>query len=397
MKTRSWLASLAAVLCAAVPASVLAQAQPAQPAPAAAPVTAPAATPAPAVAAPAATLAPMTPPAAAATPVPAPDDTQATRQVVQPGNNAPVWREVRSGENNYTSIKGPETGILIQPQAKFFGQDTMTTAGEAWRKYRNGPITVYGGWLVVLALVALGAFYLWKGPIKLHEPTTGRMILRFNMIERWAHWTMAISFSILGISGLVLLFGKHILLPVIGYTLFAWLTLLMKNLHNFVGPLFILSIILFAIIYVRYNFPARGDLTWITRLGGMLSGKHVPSGRFNAGEKGWFWAGVVVLGTIMSITGLILLFPNFDQVRATMQQAHIVHAVAGVIFIAMSFAHIYLGTVGMQGAYDGMRHGYVDEAWAKEHHELWYNDIKSGKVRPGEERAPATAQPHPAP
>jgi len=384
MKTRSWLASLAALLCAAVSAGTMAQ--PANPVPAAVPV-------APAVAASAAaTAAP-----AVATPAPSPDDTQATRQAVQPGNNAPVWREVRSGEANYTSIKGPETGILIQPQAKFFGQDTMSTAGEAWRKYRNGPITVYGGWLVVIALIVLGAFYLWKGPIKLHEPTTGRMILRFNMIERWAHWTMAISFSILGISGLVLLFGKHILLPVIGYTLFAWLSLLMKNLHNFVGPLFILSIVLFALIYVRHNFPAAVDFKWLASFGGLLSGKHVPSGRFNAGEKGWFWAGVVVLGTIMSISGLILLFPNFDQVRATMQQAHIVHAVAGVIFIAMSFAHIYLGTVGMQGAYDGMRHGHVDETWAKEHHELWYNDIKSGKVRTGEDRAPATVQPHPAP
>ena len=392
MKTRTWRASLAAVLCAAESAGTLAQAQPAKPAPAVAPAAAPAA---PAVTAPAAAPAAAATPAP--TPAPTPNDTQTTRQQVQPGNNAPVWREVRSGETNYTSIKGPETGVLIQPQAKFFGQDVMSTAGEAWRKYRNGPVTVYGGWLVVIALAALGAFYLWKGPIKLHEPPTGRMILRFNMIERWAHWTMAISFSILGISGLVLLFGKHILLPVIGYTLFAWLSMLMKNLHNFVGPLFILSIILFALIYVRYNFPAKGDATWIVRLGGMLSGKHVPSGRFNAGEKGWFWAGVVVLGTIMSVSGLILLFPNFDQVRATMQQAHIVHAIAGVIFIAMSFAHIYLGTIGMQGAYDGMRHGYVDEAWAKEHHELWYNDIKSGKVRPGDERPPAAVQPHPAP
>ena len=393
MKTRSWLAGLAAAACAAlciVPAAVLAQAQPAQPAPAAVP----AATPAAAPAAPAA----VAPAAAAPVAQPSPNDSQAQRQAVQPGNNAPVWREVRSGDTNYTSIKGPETGVLIQQQARFFGQETMSTAGEAWRKYRNGPVTFYGGWLVVLAVIALAAFYLWKGPIRLHEPPTGRRILRFTMIERWAHWTMAISFCILGVSGLVMLFGKHILLPVIGYTLFSWLTLLMKNLHNFVGPLFILSIVLFALIYVRYNFPSAVDFQWIAKLGGLVSGKHVPSGRFNAGEKGWFWAGVVVLGTLMSISGLVLLFPNFDQVRATMQQSHIVHAIGGVIFIAMSLAHIYLGTVGMQGAYDGMRHGYVDEAWAREHHELWYNDIKSGKVRSaGESPRVVPPQPHPAP
>lgn len=360
MKTRSRLLGLAIWLCAAaVPVTAIAQAQPQPPA------------------------------------QPAADDSQAKRQVVQPGNNAPVWREVRSGEANYTSIKGPETGVLIQPQAKFFGQDTMSTAGEAWRKYRNGPVTFYGGLLVVLAAVAIGAFYLWKGPIKLHNPPTGRMMLRFTAVERWAHWSMAISFCVLGVSGLVILFGKHILLPVIGYTLFAWLTMLMKNLHNFIGPLFLVSIVLFALIYVRYNFPAKGDLTWLVKAGGMFGEHEVPSGRFNAGEKGWFWLSVVVLGTIMSVTGLIMLFPNFDQVRATMQQANIVHGIGGVVFIAVSFAHIYMGTIGTEGAYEGMRTGYVDETWAKEHHELWYDEVKSGKSgNDGAKPAPAVQPQH---
>jgi formate dehydrogenase subunit gamma len=361
MTIRSALAAAAVAWSVALlPAGVLAQGQPTQPAPAA--------------------------PAASV-------DSQAKRQVEQPGNNAPVWREIRSGETNYTSIKGPETGVLIQPQAKFFGQDTMTTAGEAWRKYRNGPVTFYGGWFVVAIALIIGAFYLWKGPIRLHEPPSGRMILRFNAIERWTHWAVAFSFSVLGISGLVILFGKHILLPVIGYTLFAWLTMLMKNLHNFIGPLFTLSIVLMFIVYVRHNFPIGADFKWLAKAGGMVSGQHVPSGRFNAGEKGWFWIGVVVLGTIMSISGFIMLFPNFEQLRTTMQASNIVHGVGGVIFIAISFGHIYLGTLGMQGAYDGMRNGYVDEAWAKEHHELWYNDVKSGKVR-GVEQAPPAAQPH---
>lgn len=321
------------------------------------------------------------------------EDSQAKRQAEQPGNNAPVWREVRSGEANYTSIKGQETGVLVQPQAKFFGQDTMTTAGEAWRKYRNGPVTFYGGLLVVLAAVALGAFYLWKGPIRLHNPPTGRRVLRFSAVERWAHWSMAISFCVLGVSGLVILFGKHILLPVIGYTLFAWLTMLMKNMHNFIGPLFIVSIVLFAAIYVRYNFPARGDLTWLLKAGGMFGEHEVPSGRFNAGEKGWFWLSVVVLGTIMSVTGLVMLFPNFDQVRTTMQQANIVHGIGGVVFIAVSLAHIYMGTIGTEGAYEGMRTGYVDETWAREHHELWYEEVKSGKAGDGAAKPAPAAQP----
>lgn len=365
MKTRSGLASLAIALCA-VSFAASGQPQPAAPAS----VTAPA-------------------PAAQ----PSPDDTQAKRQVVQPGNNAPVWREVRSGEANYTSIKGPETGVLIQQQAKFFGQDGMSTAGEAWRKYRNGPITFYGGWFVVLVALAIGAFYLWKGPIRLHEPPSGRLVLRFTALERWAHWSVAISFCVLGISGLVMLFGKHILLPVIGYTLFAWLTMLMKNLHNFIGPLFMVSIVLLAVIFVRWNLPGRGDLTWLMRFGGMFSGKEVPSGRFNAGEKGWFWVGLIGLGTLMSITGLIMLFPNFDQVRATMQQANVVHGIGAVAFIALSFGHIYIGTLGMEGAYQGMRTGYTDEEWLKEHHELWYNDVKSGRAKIGGEPAPVAPPP----
>jgi formate dehydrogenase subunit gamma len=169
--------------------------------------------------------------------------------------------------------------------------------------------------------------------------------------------------------------------------------MLMKNLHNFIGPLFLVSIVLFAVIYVRHNFPSKGDFGWLMSAGGLLSEHQTPSGRFNAGEKGWFWLSVVCLGTVMGVTGLIMLFPNFEQVRATMQQANIVHGVGGVLFIAMSFAHIYLGTIGTEGAYQGMRTGYVDEEWAKEHHELWYDDVKSGKAGGSDAKPAPAAQP----
>lgn len=320
---------------------------------------------------------------------PAATDTQAERQVVQPGNNAPFWREVLAGEPNSTVVRGPETGVLIQPQARFFGQDAMTTAGEAWRQYRNGPVTFYGGILILAIAGLIALFYFWRGQIKLKQRPNGKLMKRFSTLERTAHWSMAISFCILGISGLVMFFGKHLILPVVGHTLFAWLTMLMKNLHNFIGPLFMLSVLLAFIVFVRHNFPAKGDLTWILKGGGLVSDAHIPAGRFNAGEKGWFWLGAVVLGTTMSVSGLILLFPNFEQLRSTMQQANIVHGVGSVIFIAMSFAHIYIGTIGMEGAYDGMRTGYSEEVWMKEHHETWYNDVKSGKIKiDGDEPAP---------
>jgi len=321
-------------------------------------------------------------PAAPAQPPAAQDPIKAQQQraVDQPGNNAPVWREVRSGQPNFVSIPGREAGVLVQPQARFPGQEGMTTAGEAWRKFRNGPITFYGGWLVVLVAAILAAIYFTMGPIKLHDKPSGRMIERFTLAERWAHWTVAISFCVLGVSGLIILFGKHVLLPVIGYTLFAWLTALAKNLHNFVAPLFIASLLVFIVIYVKDNFPERGDLSWLLNGWKLFKGEHMPSGRFNAGEKLWFWGGVVVLSVILCVSGAVLLFPNFEQLRMTMQQANVVHAVAAVMVIAAALGHIYLGTIGMEGAYRNMRDGYADETWAKEHHEYWYNDVKSGKV-----------------
>ena len=312
-------------------------------------------------------------------------ESQAQRQQVQPGNNAPVWREVRSGKEEYTSVKGRETGILIQ------------TEGESWRRLRNSPISFYGGWLIVLALITIGVFYKVRGPIGLHGAPSGKLIERFSSFERIAHWTMAISFCILAVTGLTILFGKHVLLPLIGHTLFSWLAELGKFLHNFTGPVFMFSIVVFALTFIRDNLPRAYDFTWLIKAGGVLSGEVVPAGRFNAGEKVWFWGGVIGLGVVSSVSGLVLDFPNFDQSRSLMMLANIVHVIAGLWFIIWSFTHIYLGTVGMAGAYEGMRNGYVDETWAREHAQYWYEEVKSGKRAlpsgtPGAAAATTTAQ-----
>jgi formate dehydrogenase subunit gamma len=310
---------------------------------------------------------------------------QQQRSVTQPGNNAPVWREVRSGQSPYTnsSVKGRETEVLVQ------------SWGETWRQIRNGPVTFWGGWLVVGVLLVLAALYFTFGTVKVHDKPSGRLIHRFSPIEQIAHWSTAISFVVLGLSGLIMLFGKHLLLPIIGYTLFAWLTALAKNLHNFVGPLFIVSVVIFAALFIRDNLPRAYDFKWFAKAWGYVTGKqHVPSGRFNAGEKVWFWGGVIGLSIVVSVSGVILLFPNFDQTRAVMQQAWIWHAVAGVIYIAISLGHIYLGTLGVEGAYQAMRTGYVDEVWAKEHHEIWYNEVKSGKRREAAGGAVPAGAPH---
>jgi formate dehydrogenase subunit gamma len=297
---------------------------------------------------------------------------QQQRRVEQPGNNAPVWREVRSGNEGYTSMQGREVGVLVQ------------SAGETWRQIRNGPVTFYGGWLVVIVTLIVAAIYFAMGPLKLRDKATGRMIERFSLAERWAHWVMGISFVVLGITGLIILFGKFVLLPVIGYTLFSWLSALAKNLHNFVAPLFAVSLLIFIIMFIKDNLPKSYDFSWIAKAPGFFAGKHIPSGRFNGGEKAWFWGGVVVLCLVLVGTGAVLLFPNFDQLRSTMQQMSVIHMVAALLVIAPAIGHIYMGTIGVEGAYQAMRSGYVDEVWAKEHHEYWYNDVKSGaKSSPG--------------
>jgi len=228
-------------------------------------------------------------------------------------------------------------------------------------------------------LAAITLFYLVKGSIKLHGRPTGRLIERFNAVERAAHWTTAISFVVLALSGIVMLFGKYVILPWLGYTGFSWLTIVSKNLHNFVGPLFVFAIVVTFLIYVKDNFITSADIRWMAKFGGMFGGEEVPSGRFNGLEKAWFWLGLVALGVTMGVTGLILDFPNWNQGREAMQTANIVHLIAAVLFMAAAMGHIYMGTIGMEGAYRAMRDGYVDEEWAKEHHALWYEEVKQGK------------------
>lgn len=313
----------------------------------------------------------------ASVPASAADAPQA--QAKQSHNSAPLWREVRSGEPAFTTIRGVETGVLIQ------------SGGETWRELRNGPITLYGGILLCVVVAAIAIFFKVRGQIKLHERPTGRLVQRFSSVERMAHWAMASTFVILALSGLTLLFGKHVLLPVFGYALFSWLAVLCKNLHNFVGPLFLLSIVASFFIFVKDNVWQAADADWIAKAGGLLSGKHVPSWRFNFGEKTWFWIGVVLLGVTVSVTGLIMDFPNFEQGRGLMQTANIIHAIGAILFISLSLGHIYIGTVGMEGALDAMRSGYVDEAWAKEHHEYWYNEARQQSSAPAKAAAGKTA------
>ena len=327
---------------------------------------------------------PNAPPANFVAPAePKADESNAQRSKSQPGNNAPFWRGVReSGEQpGYSSLPGAEKGMLIQPFTQYPGS-RLASAGEAWRQVRNHWILPYGGALFSIVALAIGLFYWRKGSVGGHRPDTGRTIERFTPFERAAHWTNAIAFSVLAVSGLVMAFGKFILLPVMGGTLFGWLTYVLKTAHNFAGPLFAVSLLVVLFTFVRDNLPRKEDMAWMAGFGGLFGGAEVPSHRFNAGEKVLFWAGVFLLGLIVVSSGLVLdqLVPGMAYLRGDMQIASMIHSIAALLMMTLFLGHIYMGTIGMKGAFSAMRHGHVDEAWAYEHHQLWAEDIRAGKI-----------------
>ncbi|WP_298209383.1 formate dehydrogenase subunit gamma [Acidovorax sp.] len=316
------------------------------------------------------------------------EQTNGERMKVQPGNNAPMWRQVGQGVTGYSSLpksEAPEAGNLIQPFVQYPGS-RVTNAGEAWRQVRNQWIIPYGAALFAIVLLALGIFYFVKGPLGHAHPegAPARRIERFTPFERAAHWANAFAFIALAISGIVMAFGKFFLLPLLGSTLFGWLTYALKNVHNFMGPLFAVSLLVIILTFVKDNIANRADFVWLAKGGGMFGGGHqqVPSHRFNAGEKGLFWWGITIPGIFVVATGLVLdkLIPGFGDVRSDMQIAHMIHATLAIWMMALICGHIYMGTVGMHGAYKAMKTGYVSEAWAKEHHELWLDDVQAGKI-----------------
>ena len=293
---------------------------------------------------------------------------ESQRQREQPLNNAPVWKEVRSGAPQVTTVTGREANVLIQSQ------------GQTWRAGRNDLVTI-GGLLLALAIAGLAIFFLLRGPLATTTKPGDRIIERFPPADRYAHWFLAITWVTLAITGLILSLGKTVLLPLIGYTLFSWLATVAKNVHNFIGPVLIIAVPWMFVRYLRYNGIGIDDVKWFINIIGYFKGHEYPSGKFNAGEKLVFWFVLVLFSTILIVSGLVLVFPNFNQTRATMQVANVTHMIAAYLAMALACVHIYLGTIGMKGAYRAMRDGYVDESWAEHHHLRWYEEVVAGTAR----------------
>ena len=286
-------------------------------------------------------------------------------------SDAGLWEALRFGEGNVTvSTGGADAGILVQ--------DT----GMLWQQIRYGPLMIYGGYVLAGVLGAVAAFFVLRGRIRIKSGRSGRVIPRFSLTERIIHWFTAILFVLLGVSGLILLFGRTFLIPLIGADAFGILASASMQGHNLFGPLFIFAILALFVSFVRGNGFRLVDIKWIFKGGGFLGG-HASSYRYNFGEKSWFWF-ASLCGIVLSVSGVLMLFPTETAAlvkqavpgvfmeRNLMQLANFGHGVAAVAFIAFGIGHIYIGTIGMEGALEGMTRGVVDENWAKEHHDLWY-------------------------
>ena len=311
-------------------------------------------------------------------------------------SDSDLWRAFRFGEADITTQnRGPAATTLIQDR------------GMWWLDFRRGPLQEMAIYVLGGTLLALAVFLLVRGRIRIHGEKTGRTITRFKAFERFGHWLLASSFIVLGITGLISLFGRKVLIPAFGHEAFATTAVAMKWVHNNISWAFIVALIFVFVAWVAHNLPDRTDLKWLARAGGIFGGGHPPAKKFNAGQKLIFWA-VIVLGGSISVSGLSLLFPfDFDLFGHTfallngwgvpgwfgfadlpyplspqeeMQYAQLWHAIVSIVLTAIIFAHIYLGSVGMEGAFDAMGKGEVEEQWAREHHSIWAEKVLDGRA-----------------
>lgn len=280
------------------------------------------------------------------------------------GTAPDFWRDAVGGVSGRTQSNSPGADTLIMLE------------GERWKDIRNQWISPGGAIALGGSLLLISLFYLLVGQVKLENPRTGRKIERWSRWDRAIHWYVAVLFIILGLTGLSILYAKWFLMPVLPTSVWAGWMIAAKNIHNYLGPLFALGVLAMILKWLKHNFFNMTDLKWFAKGGGLVGKGHPSAGYLNGGEKVWFWL-VVFVGLTVVVSGLVLDFPNFDQSRETMQLFLIIHAVASLVLMAAAFGHIYIGTLGTEGAFEGMKTGYVDESWAKQHHDQWYDAVKN--------------------
>jgi len=259
------------------------------------------------------------------------------------------------------SIPDQRSGVLVQP------------AGRDWREFRNVTLRWIGGIAILGMLAVLVIFYLSRGMVRLESGRSGRTIVRFTAFERFVHWVTAACFIVLAISGLNITFGRPLLLPLIGFDAFSEWSQWAKYAHIYLSFPFTIGVVVIFLIWIAGNIPNKVDVDWLKRGGGMVGHDHPPAYRFNAGQKAIYWI-VIIGGTAVAVSGYLLMFPFYLSGIEGMQWAQIVHSIVAVLFVAAMLAHIYIGTIGMEGAFEAMGSGTVDVNWAKENHSLWVEE-----------------------
>jgi formate dehydrogenase subunit gamma len=301
---------------------------------------------------------------------PAPAWAQSVNPTAQSVKEKELLQELQKIQGRST-LPDKRTGVLEQP------------AGRDWRAFHQGTLRWIGAIAILGMLGLLVLFYLIRGMVRIEGGRSGRTVVRFNAFERFVHWMTAASFIVLALSGLNVTFGKELLTPLIGPVAFAEFAQWAKYAHNYLSFPFTLGVALIFLMWLAWNFPSGVDFRWLARGGGLVGGEHPPARRFNLGQKAIYWI-VVLGGAASAITGYLLMFPFYATDIAGMQLAQMVHAVVGMLFIAVMLAHIYIGTIGMQGAFEAMGSGEVDVNWARQHHSLWLDkQVEKGRVRGG--------------
>jgi formate dehydrogenase subunit gamma len=293
-------------------------------------------------------------------------------------NEQQLLRQLQRVEGRI-SIPDERAGVLIQPE------------GRDWRRFHQVTLRWIGAIAIVGMLAVLVIFYLWRGMVRIEGGRSGRTVVRFNAFERFVHWLTATCFVILAISGLNITFGKPLLLPLLGPEAFTSWSLWAKYAHNYLSFPFTIGVIAIFLIWIAGNIPNRVDVDWLKRGGGLVGHDRPPAYRFNAGQKMIYWI-VVIGGIAVAISGYILMFPFYGTSVGGMQTAQIVHGIIAVLFVAAMLAHIYIGTIGMEGAFEAMGTGDVDVNWAREHHALWL-DQEMARTGPNQSQRQPAATP----
>lgn len=271
----------------------------------------------------------------------------------------------RKGEigRSTTLVKGIDSTVLVNAE------------GETWRRYRETGLLPFGMGFLGGVLLLLVVLYLVFGSRARGQPDSGKRLFRFRDYERTLHWFMAALFIFLGLTGLILLYGRPLIMPLLGKEAFSALASASKEGHNLMGPVFLVSILLFLARFWRRNLYEKGDLAWLFKGGGFIGNAHPKAGFFNMGEKILFWL-VVLVGLVLSFAGLVLLFPNLGQGRVVMEGAHLVHTLGAVLLLAVIMGHIYMA-IAVKSSLEGMTGGYVEFNWAQVHHSEWAKQMEA--------------------